>query len=130
MTDLMAELKEIGACYKTGDLAAGLAGLAALWSKIPEPKTATANAYLVIEYGVAFALKTDDLVAAKNWASFALPFIERRQDRGEVEFLIGKVQFADGDIEAAKQSFAAANKKSNGRIFQQEDPRYQALLSK
>lgn len=128
MIEVMSELKKIADLYKKGELTRGLEELDALWKRIPEPKTETANAYLVVEYSVAFALGLRKLDEAKKWAALAPSFIEKRQDRGEVEFLVGKVAFECGEIEVAKQSFTTAQRKSRGRILQGQDPRYRALI--
>ena len=126
--DVMSELKEIGALFRGGDFGAGLKKLWDLWIKIPEPKVDTANAYLVIEYGVAFALKAGELDEAQKWAALAPDFAAKRQDRGEVEFLIGKVAFERGEIEIAKENFLIANVKSKGRIFEGEDKKYKKVI--
>jgi len=126
--DVMLELKSVGECLKANDFSTGLKKLADVWERIPEPKTTTPNAYMVIEYGAAFALKMRDLDEAQKWASLAPRFIEKRRDRGEVEFLMGKVAFERGEFEAAKRHFATANEKSEGRIFHGENPEYKALI--
>ena len=59
--EVMSELRPIGAVFTGGDFRTGLTMLHDLWARIPEPRTKTPNAYLVIEYGVAFALKAGDL---------------------------------------------------------------------
>ena len=128
MIDVMLELKEPGACYSAGDYSVGLKKIVELWDRIPEPKTETSNAYLVIEYAVAMALKLANLEEAKKWSDRAPAFIEKRKDMGEVELLQGKVAYERGEIEAAKLFFKAANKKSRGRAFQDEDAKYKALL--
>jgi hypothetical protein len=130
MIEVMSEMKGIGARFQSGDLSTGLRDLDSLWDRIPEPKTETANSYMVIEYAVAFTLRLKDLDQAKKWASRAALFTGKRQDKGEVEFLVGKVAFECGETEAAKQSFVVANKKSRGRIFQGEDPKYRTLIGK
>ena len=124
----MAELKGAGEYYKAGDFSTGLEKVRSLWASIPEPKSDTANAYLVIEYGVAFAFRLGDLDEAQQWASEAPAFAEERLDSGEVEFLVGKVAFERGELDVAKENFLVARQKSKGRIFQGEDPKYQALL--
>jgi len=128
MVDVMTELKNVGDCFRMGDLSSGLKKLQLIWEKIPEPKTATANSYLVIEYAVTFALKMRDLDEAKKWAGLAPPFIKKRQDRGEVEFLLGKVAFECGEMDVAKKNLIMANKKSKGRILQGQDPKYRDLI--
>lgn len=55
--DVMSELQKIGVPYTAGDFDAGLNELRQLWQNIPDPKTDTPNAYLVLEYGVGFSQK-------------------------------------------------------------------------
>ena len=126
--DVMSELRKFGPMFKTGDFELGLRDLADLWSKIPTPKTATLNAYLVIEYGVAFALRGGLLDEAKRWALLAPEFRENRHESGEVEFLMGKVAFERGELDAAKKYFLVANEKSGGRMFDGEAKKYAELF--
>ncbi len=128
MQDIMQELKPIGERYAAGDFQSGLALLHELWARLPAPKPTTPNAYMVIEYGVAFALKLRDLNDAWVWANRAPEFKEQRQDRGEVEFLIGKVAYEDGKCDIALAQFREANQKSRGRVFVDSDPKYAAFL--
>lgn len=127
--DVMAELRPIGAMYSAGDFSIGLNDLRSLWSSIPDPKPETLNAYLIVEYGVALALKAGDLEQAQEWADRAPMFSAKRHDMGEVEFLIGKVAFERGDMEKAKAQFAIANAKSEGRAFEAKDERYLRLIN-
>ncbi len=124
----MAELRPIGAKYSAGDFRAGLVELTSLWSRVPDPKPETLNAYLIVEYGVALALKAGDLEEAQNWADRAPMFAAKRQDMGEVEFLVGKVAFERGDLQKAKEQFIVANAKSEGRAFEAKDKRYRSLI--
>jgi hypothetical protein len=128
MIDVMSELKEVGDCFKTGDLASGLKKLQLIWATVPEPKTDTANSYLILEYAVTFALKMRDLEEAKKWASLAPLFVAKRQDSGEVEFLVAKVALECGKMEVAKENLIIADKKSEGRVLQGQDPKYRALI--
>jgi hypothetical protein len=59
--DVMTELRQIGALYASGDVRAGLGKIQSLWAAVPEPKAETLNAYMIVEYGVAFSLKDGDL---------------------------------------------------------------------
>ncbi|MBI5939072.1 MAG: hypothetical protein HY859_01465 [Caulobacterales bacterium] len=126
--DVMAELKPIGSLYGTGDFQTGLCHLQSLWAAVPEPKADTLNAYLIVEYGVAFSLKVQDLDQAQEWADRAPVFAAKRHDMGEVEFLIGKVAFERGQTEKAKEQFRIANAKSEGRAFEGKDKRYKLLI--
>ena len=128
LMDIMAQLRSIGASYRTGDLQAGLIALRSLWARVPDPKPETANAYLVVEYGVAFALKDGDLDEAQRWADRAPMFAAVRHDLGEAEFLLGRVAFERGDLLKAKEQFLVANMKSEGRAFEAKDERYRSLI--
>jgi hypothetical protein len=55
-------------------------------------------------------------------------FASKRQDMGEVEFLVGKVAFERGELEKAKEQFLIANRKSEGRAFNGKDERYERLI--
>lgn len=126
--DVMAELRPIGSKYSAGDYREALVELTSLWSRIPDPKPETLNAYLIVEYGVALALKEGDLEEAQEWADRAPMFAAKRQDMGEVEFLVGKVAFARGDLKKAREQFIIANAKSEGRAFEAKDDRYRSLI--
>jgi hypothetical protein len=125
----MAELRPIGAMYNKGDFRAGLGELTSLWSAVPDPKPETPNAYLIVEYGVALALKDGDFDLAQEWADRAPMFAVKRHDMGEVEFLLGKVAFERGDLKKAKEHFIIANIKSEGRAFEAKDERYRRLVN-
>ncbi|QUD88690.1 hypothetical protein [Phenylobacterium montanum] len=126
--DVMAELKPIGLLYSGGNLRVGQRQLQSLWAAVPEPKADTPNAYLIVEYGVAFSLKDHDLDQAQEWADRAPLFAAKRHDMGEVEFLIGKVAFERGEIERAREQFLIAHTKSEGRAFAGKDERYKRLI--
>lgn len=126
--DIVARLKPIGDLYSAGDFTAGLRELEILWAAIPEPQPGTPNAYLVVEYGAALSLKAGELDLARQWADRAPRFAAIRHDLGEVEFLIGKVAFARGEMEEAKRNFLIADAKSEGRAFEGEDSRYLRLI--
>jgi hypothetical protein len=128
MDDVMQALKPVGEKYTAGDLTGGLQLLHDLWNQLPTPKPATPNAYMIVEYGVAFAFKLNDMNEAWFWANQAPEFKDKRLDSGEVEFLIGKVAYEDGKIELAKEQFLEAKRKSRGRAFIDAPPKYAALL--
>lgn len=126
--DVMSQLREVGVLFKKNDIHSGLQKLQEIWNNVPEPKTDTLNAYLILEYGVGLALKVGDLDEAQRWADFAPDFALKRHDSGEVEFLRGKVAFARGDLKDAKNWFLIANTKSEGRMFEGEDRSYADLI--
>ena len=128
MIDVMKELRPIGEQFVAGEYLRGLQSLESLWMSIPDPKPATLNSYMIVEYAVTFSLKMGNLIEAKNWASMAPLFIEDRHDDGEVEFLVGKVAFECGELSSARDSFLVAKKKSKGRLLRGTDERYIALI--
>lgn len=125
--DVMAEIMGLNATAATDSPQDRLSKLENLWNRIPEPKTEELNAYLIIEKAVAVCLKINDLNQAWKWSQLAPQFSVIRNDVGEAEFLIGKIAFMRGDMDMAKSYFQSANKKSKGKIFQGEDPRFKAL---
>jgi len=126
--DVMQELDEIDPLFDSGNYQEGFQKLWELWDRIPKPKTETLNAYWTIETGVLFALRSGDLDEAQKCADLAPPFKANRHDVGEVEFLIGKVALARGDLDRARENFTIANKRSEERAFEGEDPKYLKLL--
>lgn len=126
--DVMAELRPIGALYSAGAFSEALSKLSSLWAAVPDPKPDTPNAYLIVEYGVALALKEGDIEQASEWADRAPMFAAKRQDMGEVEFLLGKVAFERGERAKAREHFLVANAKSEGRAFEGKDERYKWLI--
>ena len=127
--DVMTELGPAGELFRSGDYTRALEATRALWVRLPEPRTEVPDAYNVIEYAVACALRMQDLDQAWSWACLAPSFSEHRQDRGEAEFLVGRVAFARGDMALARTHFLVAKSKSRGRLFEGEDPRYRALVA-
>jgi hypothetical protein len=130
MIDVMSELKGPGEMFQRGDFRGGLELIHRLWARMPSPKTISPNAYMVVEYGVALALKAGDHREAQIWAALAPQFSVVREDTGEIEFLVGKVAFECGDLVQAKDQFNVAHRKSRGRAFKAEDPKYLSLLQK
>ena len=126
--DVMERLNEIGKLVVKNDFKRAMAEIWNLWEGVPEPKTCVPNAYLIIEYGVACALKLQDLDAAETWAKLAPAFSAARHESGEVEFLVGKVAYERGELEKAKDWLRRADAKSEGRMFHGEDRKYIQLL--
>ncbi len=126
--DILFEIKGIVTSFQGSNFDVGLRDLWTLWKKIPEPRINVPNAYLVIEYGVAFSLKVGDLNGAQKWAALAPDFAKVRQDMGEVEFLMGKVAFERGAHEIAREKFLVADAKSEGRAFEGADKKYRKLI--
>ena len=128
MPDVMKSLRSAGALCAGGHVEQAFAAVANLWDELPSDKVETPNAYLVIEYAVALLLQLHRLEDARIWAELGLSFREKRQDRGEAEFLVAKVAYEQGFLDEAREFLAVAARKSNGRILHGEDSKYRALL--
>ena len=128
MIDVMPELRAIGEMAARGDYAGGRVRINKLWETLPEPKAEVPNVYMLIEYAAALSMSAGDMDDAWRWALLAPKYNKRRQDLGEAEFLVGKVAFERGDTEVAAANLLVANRKSNGRIFRGEDPKYKSII--
>ena len=128
MIDVIKELSLIAKYFESREYKIALDKLDILWEMVPEPKNKIPNAYLIIEYAVAFAFKSGDYERAHKWALFAPPFAEVRHDMGEVEFLMGKVAYERGEYENAKNYFLISHKKSEGRAFDGQEKKYINLI--
>ncbi len=126
--DIMAELKPIGESFKAGAYTDALAALERLWERVPAPKEATLNSYLIVAYGATIGLKASRLEEAWEWAQRGLPYSGNFNLAGESEFLIGEVAYARGDYETAAKYFRIVRKMSGIRLFNSKDPRYKQLI--
>lgn len=121
---IINKLQPIGTKYKEMKYDECIQDLNKLWNEIPEPKTDydDGNVYLVIEYFVSILLKMNSFDEAYKWAIKGTIYNQKRNLAGEAEFLIGRVAYANGDIEFAKDMFFIAKKRSGGRCFKGIDP--------
>ena len=110
--DMVKELQPIGDAFKLCQYGQALAQLEELWERIPSPREAVLNSFLAVRYGVAIALKADDLNRASEWATRGLPYSGGFNVMGESEFLAGEVAFARSELEDARRYFMAAKKLS------------------
>jgi hypothetical protein len=128
MMDVMTELKPIGELFKAGCCSDALTELERLWEKVPNPKEATLNSYLIVSSGVAIALKANRLDEAWTWARRGLPYSGNFNLAGESEFLLGEVAFARSDYETAIKQFKTVKRMSGWRLFKSKDPKYRQLI--
>jgi tetratricopeptide (TPR) repeat protein len=100
------------------------------WDLFPEPKYDYINEGLSLLISITETfLKINDLKNAKKWAENIFNF-NKESDFGDAEFQLGKVYFALNDETNAKEQFAIAMRKSEGRMFEGEDKKYIDLLKK
>lgn len=94
------------------------------WSVLPTPKGIYNESYDLVNDIIDTCFIVKDFKTAKKWSDkmFLTGFM--RIDTGEKEFISGKVAYELGDLEIAKEFFNFANKKSEGRCFEDEDVKY------
>ena len=127
MTDIMGELKPIGALFTAGNYTDALIQLECLWEKIPHPKEATLNSYMIVAYGAIIGIKAKNLDKAWEWAQRGLSYSGNFNLVGESEFLVGEVAYARSDFVAAAKYFKIVKKMSGKRLFKSKDPKYLQL---
>lgn len=94
------------------------------WSVLPNPKGIYNESYDLVNDIIDTCFIVKDFKTAKKWSDkmFLTGFM--RIDTGEKEFISGKIAYELGDLEIAKEFFTFANKKSEGRCFEDEDVKY------
>lgn len=94
------------------------------WDLLPNPKGIYSESYHLVKDIIDTCFILNDFNKAKEWSEkiFLTGFM--RIDAGEKEFISGKVAYELGDLWLAKEFFSIANKKSEGRCFEDEDIKY------
>jgi len=95
---------------------------------IPEPKEDFGESFNVIKYIIEDYLTLKDIQNAKLWSNKIFVYGKNRVDGGEKELLMGKVLFESEEYDSALEYFSVAFKKSSGREFEGEDPKYLELI--
>ena len=99
------------------------------WEKLPEPTGIYDDSYHLAFYICDTYLLIKDYKNAEIWSNTIFECDLDRIDSGEREFLAGKVSFESGNLDEANDFFKIANKKSEGRCFEDEDEKYFKLFS-
>lgn len=98
------------------------------WALLPEPKGIYDDSFHIVRYLSETYLMVNNLIEAEKWARRLYQCGTSRMDVGERDFLLGKVLFEADKRDEAKELFALADKKSEGRCFEDEDKKYFNLL--
>ncbi|WP_166246576.1 hypothetical protein [Paenibacillus turpanensis] len=95
------------------------------WGLLPEPKGIySEESFHLVKDIIDTCFVIKDFKKAKEWSDKIYLTGFARKDTGKKEFMSGKVAFELGDVELAKEFFSIANKKSEGRCFEDEDSKY------
>lgn len=101
------------------------------WSKLPEPRESYSHSYWISRYLTEASIGLRNFEFADKWLTIHKKTGLFRVDSGEKDFLEGKLYYAKEEMEKAKHCFEIANKKSEGRLFKNEQANiYKELLSK
>lgn len=114
--------------YNANNIEGNARYLKKIWEKLPEDKSK-----LSVSYHIARELAEDFLIIkdyqeAMKWAMETFKCSTSRYDYGERELLVGKVAYESGDIEKAKEYLTIADKKSNGKVFDENDIKYLSVI--
>ena len=116
--------------YEEGDYQKCIALHKKAWALFPEPKyDYPEEGYALVQGLVDLNLLVNQLDEAAHWAENLQQF-DQEDFLGTTEFALGKVYYAMDRIDEAKEQFALAMKKSEGRVFEGEDKKYSQLLKK
>lgn len=110
--------------YDKGDYIKSIKLLEEAWTKLPQPKVIYDDSYHIVKYIIETYLFINNAQHAKEWSNIMFICDLERADSGEREFLVGKVAYELGNLDIAKEFFFIANKKSEGRCFEDEDTKY------
>lgn len=98
------------------------------WALFPESKYQyTEEGYSLLQGLVFLNLKVGNLIAAEQWAR-QLYLFDQSSFLGTSEFALGQVFYEMERFTEAKEQFDIAMLKSDGRVFEGEDPKYLKLL--
>lgn len=101
------------------------------WNMLPSPKENYSPSYWITKNLTEAFIGLRDFDAAITWLNIHKSTSLFRIDSGDRDGLEGEFYYAQGLIEKAKVCFEIANKKSDGRWFQDERLKhYKELLSK
>ncbi|GMA98790.1 hypothetical protein [Pelosinus sp. IPA-1] len=100
------------------------------WGKIPAPKGLYEDSYHIVKDIIDTCFINKDFSKAKEWSEKMFLTGFARIDSGERDFYAGKIAFELGELEVAKEFFSIADKKSEGRCFEDEDTKYLKFFKK
>lgn len=98
------------------------------YEKLPEPKVEIHGSYLFVKHIGENALEINDFDLAEKWGLIGLKYKGIYGLLGEEEFFMGKVYFAKGEMEKAKEYFTKVKENSGWRLFNGENPDYKKLV--
>ncbi len=100
------------------------------WEALPEPKYKQPMSWWVVIGILKYGIETEHLEYAEKFLGLLFICDLDRADSGEREFWAGRLAYAKGDINVAKELFALSLEKSEGRgiISRKENQKYKELV--
>jgi hypothetical protein len=98
------------------------------WEAIPEPRTSFDESYQIVKNIIFLYMQTGNYVEAKKWSEILYSCDPERIDSGDRDFIAGTIAHAMKDTNEAFRFFKLAFEKSEGRIFEGEDPKYKKFF--
>lgn len=126
--DIANEYFELGKKIKDFPILEKIKCLEELYNSLPSPKTDVNNSYLIVKAIGFLSLKESLLDLAEKWGIIGMQYKDIHGFLGEQEFFMGKVYFAKGEMEKAKEYFEKVYKNSKWRLFKGENPEYKKLV--
>ena len=98
------------------------------WELLPQPKIDVDLAYNICGDLVNAHLQSSDFKEALKWAKILQDCDKERIDDGDREFKLGVTLFELGEKDKAKKLLQEADKKSEGVVFEDENPKYKKFI--
>lgn len=100
------------------------------WDLLPEPKYKQSISWFMVLDIVKYAIETKHIEYADKFIGLLFICALNRADSGEREFWAGRLAYAKGDTDIAKELFALSLEKSEGRgiISRKENQIYKELV--
>lgn len=94
------------------------------WSILPDAKENYDESFFIAKSLVDEYTQLKNKIEAEKWISIFFLCDKERIDDGEREFVAGKSYYEFREYQNAYKKFKTAFQKSEGRSFQNEDPKY------
>lgn len=116
--------EQIESCYERNEFKKIIELQLIKWKKLPAPKENWDESFHIASSLVEAYTETEQLDEAVRWAEVLQDCDPERIDSGEKEMVFGKALFAAEKYVPAHEKFKVAFRKSKGRQFKEEDPKY------
>jgi len=110
--------------FKNNNILGFLKYLEQIWNCLPKTEEKLDVSFYIAQKLSLNNLKLGNYNDAMKWAKETLDGPEFALEEGYSQLLVGKVAYESGDMETATKYLTIADKKSNGKIFVDDDMKY------